>query len=359
MNNLASGIGNKTTASTGTGSTLGLGTGTGTGSALGGATSGIGRTGLGGSTLGKGLGGGLGLGLGAQQQSLVTENKKISEIPEEAQQHIIQVKKLVEEYGTKIKPLEGAEAFDKRLTELEEDMKRAILHTLTALANEVDHGNIAISELRYDLELSQQDLNNAVLPHSSPSPFLIRFVDSIDKRSKNLKDAIDAFNNKSQLDTSIQSTRTLVSVLEEQDHAITRCSARVYQVNEKSNKLKNKVVATLRQRKIELRDTDEIEAKTTNVQTLKNSYEEFLADRKRNLEKHNLNEEQYNKPQAATGLGRGFGLGRGLGGLGRTTGLGGLGTGSGLSMNKTAATGGSTTNKPLSLTQPLGSTINK
>jgi uncharacterized coiled-coil DUF342 family protein len=229
-------------------------------------------------------------------------------------EQIKDLNKKVAEYSGKAKPIDGADAFEKRLNELEEDITRGLKHTIATLASEVDHGNSAISEYQDSLETARRDLKNAAHGNrTSTASFLARFVDSIRKRDQILGEALQAFKKRLESDDSSQAPKTLVQVLQQQHEAIVRCSARIEQVRERMQQVKRRTVDYLKSRRIHtnmIENVDEGDQRGSILTTVNDNYTQFLADRKRDLEKRHTNPEQFKTPPQQTGFGsfgRGFG----------------------------------------------------
>ena len=111
--------------------------------------SGFGTTNTGFGSTGFGTSGFGGFGLNQQNNKpQIQENWTLAQIEEESKKNpdlkqalfiIIELNDLVNQNEQKKKPLEGAEALEKKLIELEDDTHRALKHTIMSLAQEIDH----------------------------------------------------------------------------------------------------------------------------------------------------------------------------------------------------------------------------
>lgn len=213
-------------------------------------------------------------------------------------------------------PLEGVDVFEKRLAAIESAATKAYVHTVMTLAGELDHGNAAVAEYRSYLETARRDYTLALRPKHTTSPFLQRYVDSIQKRGRVLEDAIDAFDKALDFDDCARSSQSLRDVLIQQQEAIIRCSARLSEIKERAAAVQKEVVAKLRANGVdaaEIERDDADESGPSRAANVREEYEQFLQNRKRDLEKHDLNEEKYKKPvQKSTAFSFGGGTGGGL-----------------------------------------------
>jgi hypothetical protein len=271
-------------------------------------------------------------------------------------EQIKEINQKVGEYGAKAKPIDGADAFEKRLNELEEDITRGLKHTIVTLASEVDHGNSSISEFQDSLEAARRDLKNASHGNrGSTTSFLTKFVDSVRKRNQILGETLDAFKKRLESDDASQSPRTLVQVLEQQHEAIVRCAARIERMRERMGHVRRRSIEYLKHRQFHtnmLENMDEGEQHGSILASVNDNYAQFLADRKRDLEKRHTNPDQFKTPvqQGMFGLGSGrsaFGSGFGSGFGSSTTGTTGTGaratTGTGFGTTPTGAGFGAAT----------------
>jgi chromosome segregation ATPase len=232
-------------------------------------------------------------------------------------EQIKELNKKVGEYSAKAKPIDGADAFEKRLNELEEDITRGLKHTIATLASEVDHGNSAIAEYQDSLETARRDIKSAAHGNrGSVASFLSRFVDSIRKRDQILGEALRAFKKRLELDDSTQSPKTIVQVLQQQHEAIVRSAARVEQLRERMGQVKRRAIDFLRSRRIHtnmIENVDEGDQKGSVLATVNDNYGQFLADRKRDLDKRHTNPEQFKTPPQQSGFSFGSGMFSGFG----------------------------------------------
>ncbi|KAH0791068.1 hypothetical protein GPJ56_005203 [Histomonas meleagridis] len=219
--------------------------------------------------------------------------------------------KIVDSFQKTNLPIEGTDAFEKRLSNIIESATRSITHTLITLTNELDHGNSSISEYRSLLETSKRDLTIAMRPNrSGTSPFLIRYVDSIQKRGKILEEELDSFSKALESDDTISSSQSLKNVLMQQQEAIIRCGSKVSQIKDKANDIQKEIISKFKIRGIDtskLDALDEDEAEISRTKTIKEEYEQFLQTRKHDLEKHETNEEKFKKPEKKAGNSYSFG----------------------------------------------------
>lgn len=189
---------------------------------------------------------------------------------------------------TKEKPIDGLDSLGKKLSDLSEDATRIIQHTLLHLANEVDHGNAAIREARDELDTFHRDYTDALHPHKFPLPFISRFADKIQQRSKNISEAITAYESKLQSTEQPDSPAVLVQVLNEQYNAIIRCSARVSEIQRKSQEIRNLFETKLKEKNANISalklQTDGRE-KLSIIESIETAYDQYVEERKRLIEK--------------------------------------------------------------------------
>lgn len=185
----------------------------------------------------------------------------------------------------KAKPLEGIDTYGKKVADVYDDSIRAIQHTLSALASEVDHGNSLIAEARADLDMYHADKTNSYASHAFPTPFMSRFVHNLEKRKKNLSEAISEYENKLQEGKQTESPALLVQVLQEQNEAIVRCSSRVSEIQRKTDELRSFLQNRTMRSHSNLKYMDEDDSKRSVVSTVQMQFEQFLEERKRCIEK--------------------------------------------------------------------------
>lgn len=345
--------GNKTTTNSGFGTTnTGFGsTGFGTSGfgSTGFGTSGFGSTGFGTSGFG---------GFGLNQQNTkpqIQENWTLAQIEEESKKNpdlkqalfiIIELNDLVNQNEQKKKPLEGAEALEKKLIELEDDTHRALKHTIMSLAQEIDHGNEIISEYSDKLTMYRRDEEYASRDnHELPSPFLTRYVESLEKRENNITQAVNSFDeylnsqSTSQSSQYQQTPQSLIYVLQQQKDAIIRCSTRISQIKEKSEELQKKIKSLFTTKNLTNENDEE---KTSVSKSIMEAYDKFQKKRISDLENRDTDRDKFKKPQPkSTGFG-GFGT-SGFGGFGTgTSGFGGFGKTNTTSNTTTGKTGTTT-----------------
>lgn len=220
--------------------------------------------------------------------------------------------KVANEFQKDNTPLEGVDAFEKRLANIEESATKAYVHTVMTLASEIDHGNTAIAEYRSLLETARRDYTLALRPKHSTSPFLQRYVDSIQKRGKILEDSIDSFDKALDFDDNARSSQSLRDVLIQQQEAIIRCSSKLSEIKERASEIQKEVVMKLKSNGMDASEIEKVESDEVGISRasiVKEEYEQFLQNRKRDLEKHDLNEEKYKKPEQKSS---GFSFGSGL-----------------------------------------------
>lgn len=287
---------------------------------------------------------GLGTGRGlssfqTQTQQLVQESQRISDISEEAQQIFIQVQKKINE-TSQYKPIDGIESFDSSLNDIEEKMIRAICHTLPRLGNEIDHGNEWILSAQNSLDESQYTHRSSSL-HNNPSCFLRKYVREIEKQAIELKQIFKAMLSKSSETELPMDIFTISKVLQEQENSIDKCSAEIARINRKVDDIRMLSNAHNINNRYSFFSENVEQIREPITDTIKSSYSNFQAERRRLLEKHNTNELSFLHEQKSTGIG---GLGRGLGGLGGGLGIGG-GLGRGLNATQTKTTPAGITNQ--------------
>jgi hypothetical protein len=256
---------------------------------------------------------------------LVTDDKTILSLAEdtngvkadtvEAARVLVQLDETIRLYGEHAQAIEDAEIFENSLREIEENLTRAVKHTVVTLASEIDHGRSEITSFRDSLEISRQDFATARQgARKSPSQFLIRFQSEIQKRSAILSEAINNFEDNLTQNQEQQSSQALVDVLQHQHEAIVRCAARVARLKERSLDVQRRL------KEMRARDpafaqepADDLEdgEVRTLVESVIKQYQDFRDDRKRNLEKRNTDPTKFKKPVVpARGFGPGFGTGQ-------------------------------------------------
>ncbi|EAY02563.1 hypothetical protein TVAG_116170 [Trichomonas vaginalis G3] len=230
----------------------------------------------------------LSLGKKAVYGPTVEEGMLIQDLEVEARNILIDTYNNAVNLFAKEKPIDGLDSFGKKITDLYDDVNRSINHTLLHLANEIDHGNSMIKEARDELDTFHRDYTDSLHSQTFPSPFISRFTDNLQQRSKNLSEAITSYETKLQNNEQAESPAVLVQVLQEQYNAIIRCSARVSEIQRKSQSLHEtfKRIFQNKDRKIsDLRLDSEENGKQSVVNSVQTAYDEYLEERRRLLEK--------------------------------------------------------------------------
>lgn len=249
----------------------------------------------------------------------VSEADKLSELKDpEPVSHFIEIFELQEENKKLYKPPEGAESFDKKISEFESNATRSITHSLVILSNEIDHGKSVISESRDQLDSLRKDKENLQSCRTFPSPFFAKYIDNIEKQKTDISDAIAIFEKSLTRENFTLTPMVLVQLIESQHDAIVRCSARMADVKEHSDRLKDKIKEIAKKRNIIIDDAllyDEEDDKSSTVMQVDSAFKQFQAERKRNLEKRDRTTKfaEVCQPQKKTGLG-----GKGILGTNRT-----------------------------------------
>ena len=181
------------------------------------------------------------------------------------------------------KSIEGIDSYGKRISDIYDESHRAIQHTLLALANEVDFGNSIVEEARADMERFHMEKTNNYMSHYAGNP-LSRTIDMLEKRKTSLSDAISEFENRLVPPSESQNPVLLVQILQEQNKAIIRCSARVAEIQRKTNEIREKLQQHSRG-KTSFRLSGDTPTRKSIVETVQDAYEDYLKERKRNLEK--------------------------------------------------------------------------
>lgn len=320
FSNFGSSLGNKSTTSASTGSSFGKTTGSGGLSGFGGF----------GSSSSK-------FSLGGKQDAVITESMTLEEVKKKQDEskeknECIYAAVLLNDIinksnGTQknISPIEGADAFDKKLTSILDDAEHGLMHSMVTLANEIDNGNIAISEFRHELETSKRYLVVASNPvHSYQSPLLSRYIHSIEKQSEIINEAISSFDNILNHEEAQPNSQSIKELLRQQHDGIARCSTRISKLEQRANEIRSAVIMKFKRKGYETSDFEsynDVEMKSSIEKSINDEYNQFLQNRKRDLEKRETNADKFKKPAQQTG-GLGGGSGFKFGGFGSNSGFG-------------------------------------
>ncbi|KAH0787213.1 hypothetical protein GPJ56_008927 [Histomonas meleagridis] len=241
-----------------------------------------------------------------KQEQLISENTKLEEIKKmqddskEKKDNYVYAASILNdiiqmsnEVQKEMSPIEGAEAFDKKLSSTLEDAQR-LLSSMISISHEIGNGNSEISKFRNDLETSKHETRTALRQsHSSASSFLHRYVSLISKRSKVINETINTFENALNHDYTSPTYESLSNLLQEQHKVILRCSSRVSTVKTAVKKFREE--HSDQTTSLELQDDSESKASLT--ESIVNEYNEFLQGRKRDLEKRETNADKFKKPE--------------------------------------------------------------
>lgn len=277
--------------------------------------------------------------LGNKQEAIVSESMTLEEVKKKQDESkekndCIYAAVLFNDIITKsnevqknISPIEGADAFDKKLTSILEDAEHGLMHSMLTLANEIDNGNMEISEFRHELEASKRCLVIASKPlHSYQSPFLSRYVHAIEKQSEIINEAISSFDNILNHEEPPPNSQSIKELLRQQHDGIARCSTRISNIEKRVNDIRNDVIMNFKRKGYETSDFEsfnDVEMKASIEKSINDEYEQFLQNRKRDLEKRETNADKFKKPTTQSS---------GFGGF-KTSGFSSSGFGSGFGNN--------------------------
>lgn len=201
----------------------------------------------------------------------------------------VQVHEIISEFDKTVKPLEGVESFNKGMNEIEINATRAIKHTLTSLSKEVNHGKSILDESREKLEEFRH--STGVLEANSnrtfPSTFFLNYIDDLGKKASDITETIRLFEKSMEPSKSTEDPRILKELLESQSDAIVRCGTKMADIKDKSDKLMEKLIRTFKKHGLQ---TDHLEfkrdiEKDSDSLEIESSFKQYLAQRKRDLEK--------------------------------------------------------------------------
>jgi len=262
---------------------------------------------------------GRGLGKTENTASYFDESKTLTDLEADVSNPFVHIYESMSLYKN-AKPLEGIEAFDKKLLEIEVNSTRSILHYLSILSSEIDHGNLIVSEIRDELESFRRDLANSGKNRSTTSPFLSRFMSNIKKRSLDINESISSLEKNLQIHAPLENPMSVVQVIKEQHDAILRCGARLSDIRDKSEEIMQRLSESLKKQGVNsdvLKSIRMSEDRNSIVSQVEHSYEQYKEERKRNLEKRDKTT-NFVTICARPTTGK-FGLGSKLGGLSSTS----------------------------------------
>lgn len=282
-----------------------------------------------------------------QNQPLIDENKKLSELASNTNDKdkdainngltiICDLWNIAEQYEKQAQSkIEGAESFEKDLTQLRENINRSIKHSLKTLANEIDHGNAFISEQQRQKTTNERTYESSRNNHELPSPFLVNYAESLKNRGESITQAIRSFEEN--LDhtnshaSSAQDPQTLITVLNQQYEAIIRCSARIAQIQEKSENI-HKRMQNLKGSSLSIMNQEQDSEKSSYAKKLTKAYDDFQTKRLNDLEKRNNTDREQFRPKTQTTGAFNFGYGSKTNQFG-SFGKSNIGTGGGTATN--------------------------
>ena len=159
-----------------------------------------------------------------------------------------------------------------------------IFGSLTSLAHQIDAGKKIVKEYSDELKISQEDYRNSEQIRSLPSPFIIRFVDNVEKLADDLSQSISAFGSHLQPSLKPDDDMVIYNYLNEQHNAIVRCSSKVSKINEKLITVRNNLASKL---KINAFSFSQSEPHTENTyaQSIQSKYQQFLAQNRNKNQK--------------------------------------------------------------------------
>ena len=346
-NKTGTGFGSSTSGASGAFGTNKTGTGFGFGASGASGAFGTNKTGTG---FGFGASGLTGLG-GGTTTSKVTEQTKLSELGKQlgdnahnAAVHFIDIHRRMKHYQEKASRFSDIGAMDSQLRDLESDFMRTLKHNLLVLANEIDHGEGALSDAREQLRVERSLLSDgqpsvAKSAITARSEFFERFVDDLGQRAAQLTDAIEALTTKMSSMNSEQTTEGVKQALQQEFEAIDRCCVQFAITRKRIEELFAKTSAALDQKRGTRSDVstelDLINLRKEEplcVTEIMEKTAQFEQDRDNDLLNRHKDSSQFKTPTTSGGFGGGFGsFGSGFG-AGKT---GTSGFGSGFGATKT------------------------
>lgn len=315
------GLGSTSTSSGGSGFSFGSTSTSGTGGGFGKTSFGAG-SGFGSSSFGSGA-------FGQNNAITVDENKKISELPKEAIRHFLACHEAIGKFETP-RSVTSGEASTDSLDQLKNSAQSAVTQSLFQLAREVDSGESSLDDYRWKLEQSKEHLR--VKTHKFPHPVFEEHVKEIERRQKEIEDALNRLVTSEKEDVHIE---PLAQAVGEVLLSTARCAAGMYEYREKFQSLVNRL------NKAELRK-EFSRAKEVDMELLaeiKAAYEGYYDERERDRSKRETDPTRFQQPAQTSGFGgfgnktgtgsTGFGSFTGFGNKTGTTGSTGFGTGAG------------------------------
>lgn len=257
------------------------------------------------------------------EKQYADENALISDSPNEVQSIIINIYQIAQKYNSHDQ-IKGDESFEESLCKMSDSLDEMLSHSLMRLTHEIDFGTASIFKYRTFLEDAQSSLLDTDFndSRSKKMSFFNNYCTSLFEKENLINESIRSLN----LQTKTEDLNSfdnqniinlLISICKEQHDAIIRCSSRIYTLNEKIELVRKNLRSYSRRFKSKpldatysANDSKEISSST---QKLISQYQAFIEERKRNLEKRNLDRSLFTKNTKAKNTGFAFGTGNRFG----------------------------------------------
>ncbi|OHT10005.1 hypothetical protein TRFO_20916 [Tritrichomonas foetus] len=253
----------------------------------------------------------------------INEQMLLTDIPSDVVKEFIDVHKKIVETRTFLAKEEQQkqsnensedDSTQKTLLSIRDESTSEIFGSLTSLAHQIDAGKKTVKEFEEELAISKSDYTNSEHIRSLPSPFILRFVDRVEKSAEDFAQSIAAYGSHLQPNKPISNENQIIfDFLNEQHNAILRCSSRVSKLNEKLIATRNNLATKLKINSINISNFEE-SAEDSYAQSIDVKYQQFLGQQKqknqKRIEESDLFGNSTVEEQTTSG---GFGFGGGFG----------------------------------------------
>lgn len=225
-------------------------------------------------------------------QFQISENMLISELPDDIKKDFISVYQTIQDHKAPAaqSTTYSTKNIEENIDKIKKDTLQELQTNLTSVAGNIDRGNSILKELENELKISKLDITNSSHIGNPPTHFIRRYVNKINKMAYDLEQKLAMAGSCLQPQQNNFSEKLpeqiMIELLEQQQNAITRCAARVAQVQEKTSMVRAELESKLNLSALQI-DLDNDKDISSIQQNVLLKLKQFQIDEKKKISKRN------------------------------------------------------------------------
>jgi len=220
-----------------------------------------------------------------EPQIKLTEQMLINDLPQEISDEFVTTFQKSSDFKN-VAPLSRGSEIESTLQLITEGTLAAIDGPLMAVAHLIDSGKDSVNDFSTELTRSTSDLNNSSHVRTTPTPFIIRSVERIERRSVSLSQALAAYESRMMPISKEDPIKILKEFLKQENHALIRSSGRIVNIRSKYETLKTNYQHKLRIPSLtQLEEIPSQKTTSTCADGIKSRLAQYFSERKRKEEK--------------------------------------------------------------------------